>query len=107
VIARYKHSSFFGLIICNEEKKSYITLTLGVVIRGAKNGRDVRVCREIFDEFVQLVRVEAETRHRQSEGDRSVGGSFVENEFHLRNNSPTFLTFPVGQNRRKGLVSIL
>jgi hypothetical protein len=23
VIARYKHSSLFGLVICNEEKKSY------------------------------------------------------------------------------------
>jgi hypothetical protein len=89
------------------KKNSYITLTLGVIIRGAKNGRDVRVGREIFDEIVQLVRVETETRHRQSEGDRAVGGSFVENEFHLRNDSATFLNFPVCQNRRKGLVSIL
>jgi hypothetical protein len=29
VIARYKHSILFGLIICNEEK-SFITLTPGV-----------------------------------------------------------------------------
>jgi hypothetical protein len=29
VIARYKHSSLFGLVVSNEEK-SFITLTLGI-----------------------------------------------------------------------------
>jgi hypothetical protein len=31
VIARYKHSSLFGLVICNKEK-SFITLTPGVML---------------------------------------------------------------------------
>jgi hypothetical protein len=31
VIARYKHSSLLGLVICNEEK-TYITLTPGKII---------------------------------------------------------------------------
>ncbi len=30
VIARYKQSSLFGLIFCNEEKKVFIALTPGV-----------------------------------------------------------------------------
>ncbi len=30
VVARYKHSSLFGLVISNEGKKSFITLTPGV-----------------------------------------------------------------------------
>jgi hypothetical protein len=33
VIARYKCSSLFGLVICNEEKKSFITLTTGRAVR--------------------------------------------------------------------------
>jgi hypothetical protein len=38
VIARYKHSSLVGLVISNEEKKSFITLTPGGPRKSHRHG---------------------------------------------------------------------
>jgi len=46
VIARYKHSSLFGLVICSEEKR-FITFAPGRRRRGSRLFRPLHFCDEV------------------------------------------------------------